>query len=109
MSVLSRPATLAHGGRPQVAGLSRTRLAWLQATRRRGWALGLWLCLAAALTLPVLLPVVEATAVRAALAETLTSDGGYTIQQNVTDVDAFNGFARDMDATVTAHMGSRLV
>ncbi|HSR23502.1 MAG TPA: hypothetical protein VLW53_08125, partial [Candidatus Eisenbacteria bacterium] len=101
-----RGARAAEGGLP---GLSRQRLAWLQATHRRGWAAGLWLSLAAAVALPALLLLVNAMAVESGLAETLATDGGFSVRQAVPSVDAFNTLGRDVDARTSARTGPALV
>src|ERR1700730_12651501 len=90
------------------SGLTSGRLAWLQATSRRRWALSLWLCLSVAFALPALLPLTEVIAAESALADTLAQHGSLTVQQNVTGVDAFSAFERHVDASVNAQMGANL-
>jgi hypothetical protein len=91
------------------SGLTNGRLAWLQATSRRRWALSLWLCLSVAFAVPALLPLTEVIAAESALADTLAQHGSLTVQQNVTGVDAFSAFERNVDASVTAQTGANLV
>jgi hypothetical protein len=93
----------------EAPGLSRARLAWLLATRRPGWAVALWLCLAGAIAMPALLPLIDAMAVRSGLAQTLARDGALTVEQNVSDLNTFNKFERDVDARVSGRTGSALV
>lgn len=93
----------------EAPGLSRVKLAWLQATRRRGWAVALWLCLAGAIAMPALLPLIDAMAVRSGLAQTLTRSGALTVAQDVTDVTTFNAFKRDVDGRVNGRLGAALV
>jgi len=91
------------------AALTRGRLAWRQATHRGGWALALWLSLAAAIALPALLLLLNAMAVESGLAETLSADGGFSVRQTVPDVDAFNALDRQVSARVAARTGDALV
>jgi len=90
-------------------GLTRARLAWLQATSRRRWAVSLWLCLVIAIVVPAVLPFVGVVAAESALADTLARIGSLTVQQNVADADTFNAFERGVDADVTRQMGANLV
>src|SRR5437763_1454098 len=68
-SGVRRREGLAGGGRggevsgPGNGALTRWRVAWRQATRRRSWAVVLWLSLVAALALPGLLLLLNAMAV----------------------------------------------
>jgi hypothetical protein len=91
------------------SGLTSGRLAWVQATSRRRWALSLWLCLSVAFAVPALLPLTEVIAAESALADTLAHHGSFTVQQDVTGVDAFSAFDSNVDATVNAQMGPNLV
>jgi hypothetical protein len=91
------------------SGLTRARLAWLQATHRRAWAAAIWLCLAVAAGLPVLLLLVGGTAVDVGLAQTLAGTGGFSVRQGVADADAMNALDRQVDARVVARTGSTLV
>jgi hypothetical protein len=110
MSTLSAEAVDARmSAAARGSGLTRARLAWLQATGRRRWAVSLWLCLAAALAVPALLPLIEVIAAESALADTIAQDGSLTVQQNVADVDAFSAFERKVDATVTGRMGANVI
>jgi hypothetical protein len=84
----------------RVSGLTRPRLAWVQATHRRGWAAAIWLCLAAVIALPALLLVVDAMAVESGLASALAAGGGFAVRQDVADVDAFNALTRQVDGRV---------
>src|SRR5215470_6259745 len=93
----------------EAPGLSRVKLAWLQATRRRGWAVALWLCLAGAIAMPALLPLIDAMAVRSGMAQTLAREGALTVEQNVSDLNTFNRFKRDVDSRVSGRTGSALV
>ena len=93
----------------EAPGLTRAKLAWLLATRRPGWAVALWLCLAGAIAMPALLPLLDAMAVRSGLAQTLARDGALTVEQNVSDLNTFNKFERDVDGRVTGSTGSALV
>ena len=90
-------------------GLSASSLAWLQATRRRGWAGVLWLCLVAAIALTGLLPLIDAMAVESGLAETLARDGGLTVRRDVGSVDALAAFEREADDRVAERTGSALI
>jgi hypothetical protein len=93
----------------ELPGLSRSRLAWRQATYRRGWAIALWVSLAAAVALPALLLLIDAMAVESGLAETLAADGGLSVRQDVPSVDAFNALGRQVDARVSARTGAALI
>lgn len=93
----------------EIPGLSMAKLAWLLATHRRGWAVALWLCLSAAIAMPALLPLIDGTAVRSGLAQTLTRDGALTVEQNVTDLDTFAAFKREVDGRVALRTGSAMV
>jgi hypothetical protein len=95
--------------RTRAPGLTRGRLAWLQATRRRGWAAAMWLCLAGAIAFPAFLLLVDAAAVESGLTQTLTNSGGFSIRQNVASVDAFNALGRLADSRVAARTGGALV
>ncbi|HXM56091.1 MAG TPA: hypothetical protein VOB72_11930 [Candidatus Dormibacteraeota bacterium] len=89
--------------------LTRQRLAWRQATHRRGWALALWYSMAAAIALPGLLLLTDAMVAESGLAATLARDGGFSVRQSVADVDAFNTLDRQVDARVSARVGPALV
>jgi hypothetical protein len=110
---MSAVRSQAGGPRPTAGarepGLTRPGLAWRQATHRRAWAFALWLALAAAIGLPALLMTISAVAVESGLAETLAADGGFSVRQQVADVDAFNALSREVDARVAARTGSALV
>ena len=93
----------------EAPSLSRVKLAWLQATRRRGWAVALWLCLAGAIAMPALLPLIDAMAARSGLAQTLARSGALTVAQDVTDVNTFNAFKREVDGDVNGRLGAALV
>lgn len=93
----------------EAPSLSRTKLAWLQATGRRGWAVAVWLCLSGAIAMPALLPLIDAVAVRSALAQTLAHDGSFSVEQNVADAASFNAFKRDVDAAIDSRTGSALL
>jgi hypothetical protein len=93
----------------EAPGLSRVKLAWLQATRRRGWAAALWLCLAGAIAMPALLPLIDAMAVRSGLVQTLAGSGALTVAQDVTDLNSFNAFKREVDGQVNARLGPALI
>src|ERR1700736_4017212 len=82
------------------AGLSLGRLAWLQAAHRRTSTACLGLCLAIAVVLPALLPLLDGYALERAVADVATSDGGFTVQQKVADVDQFGSFQREVAARV---------
>src|SRR3989442_5866632 len=88
--------------------LTRARLAWLQATNRRRWALSLWLCLTVAIAVPALLPLIEVVASESALAGTLSQNGSLTVQQDVADVDTFSALERSVDGAVTAGLGANV-
>lgn len=109
MSATSQGAVPARGGQIEATGLGRARLAWLQATHRRGPAAALCVCLLGAIALPALLPLVAAMAVETELSNRLTRDGGLTVRQSTTDVDALNALQRDVDGRVTARLGAALV
>lgn len=89
---------------PQAAGtldgLSLGRLAWLQGTYRRASAAGLGICLAIAVVLPALLPLLDGYALERAVAETIAGEGGFTVQQKVADVDQFATFRNQVSAQV---------
>jgi hypothetical protein len=93
----------------RVSGLTRPRLAWVQATHRRGWAAAIWLCLAAVIALPALLLVVDAMAVESGLADALAASGGFAVRQDVADVDAFNTLTRQVDGRVADRTHGALV
>ena len=93
----------------EIPGLSMAKLAWLLATQRRGWAAALWLCLAAAIAMPALLPLINGTAVRSGLAQTLTRDGALTVEQDVTDLNTFTAFKREVDGRVAVRTGNAMV
>ena len=110
MSSFSAGAVGARDRRVSAAtGLTATSLAWLQATRRRGWAGVLWLCLVAAIALTGLLPLIDAMAVESGLAEVLTRDGEVSVQRDVDGVDALAALEREVDDRVAAQTGSALV
>jgi hypothetical protein len=71
--------------------------------------LSLWLCLSVAFAVPALLPLTEVIAAESALADTLAQHGSLTVQQNVSGVDAFSAFERNVDTSVTAQTGANLV
>jgi hypothetical protein len=100
------PGAAAGGGG---GGLSGRRLAWLQVTHRRGPALALWLCLAAAVALPALLLVVGAMAAESGLAQTLDQAGGFSVREDVAGVDAFDSLDRLVDVRATTRAGDALV
>jgi hypothetical protein len=104
-----RPTRGGRGAARGEGGLSSRRLAWLQATHRRERAVGLWLCLAAAVALPALLLVVDAMAAESGLAQTLDLDGGVSVRQDVAGVDAFDSLERQVDARAAARTGAALV
>jgi hypothetical protein len=104
-----RPTQRGPGVARGEGGLSSRRLAWLQATQRRGPAVALWLCLAAAVALPALLLAVDAMAAESGLAQTLDLDGGFSVRQDAGDVDAFDSLTRQVDARATARTGTALV
>jgi hypothetical protein len=93
----------------ETGGLSRSRLAWLQLTHRRGWAFALWLCLVAATAMPALLPLIGAMAVESQLVATLTDGGGLTVHEATPDVNAFAALKRSVDARVSSRTGAALV
>jgi hypothetical protein len=94
------------GGR---GGLSSRRLAWRQATSRRGPAAALWICLAAAAALPALLLALDAIAAGASLTDTLALAGGFSVRQDAGGVDSFDGLERLADARAAARTGTALV
>jgi len=81
----------------------------VQATYRRGPAVALWLCLAAAVALPALLLVVDAMAAESGFAQTLDVAGGFSVRQDVSGVDAFDSLDHAVDARATARAGTALV
>jgi hypothetical protein len=92
-----------------MVALTRGRLAWLQATHRRGTALALGFCLAIAVTLPSLLPLVDGFAAESALVDVIGRDGGISVEQRVSNVDDFASFHHDVDDRVTSEVGTLLV
>jgi hypothetical protein len=94
---------------PRTSGLTRRGLAWLQVARRPRWAASLWLCLAVAIAVPALLPLVGEMAAESALAGTLAAGRGLIVERNAADLAAFDSFLRGADAAVTADMGARLL
>jgi hypothetical protein len=94
-------------GRARGPVLSGTRLAWLQATSRRRWAVSLWLCLAVAFAVPALLPLIEAIGAESALTQTLDQNGSLTVQRRAGDVGAFSAFERGVEGTMTARVGAK--
>ena len=92
-----------------VSGLSARRLAWRQATRRRGRALALWLCLVASVALPTLLVLVDSLAGESGLAGTLEQAGGFSVRQDVAGVEALNALDRLVAARAAARTGADLV
>jgi hypothetical protein len=92
-----------------VLALTHARLAWLQATHRRGTALALGFCLAIAITLPSLLPLLDGFAAESALADVVSRDGALTVEEQVGNVDNFGGFQRDIDGQVTSRVGNALI
>jgi hypothetical protein len=92
-----------------VVALTRARLAWLQATHRRGTALALGFCLAVAVMLPSLLPLVDGFAAESALVDVVARDGALTVEQPVANVDEFGSFHQDLDGRVSSEVGSALV
>src|SRR5437764_12150047 len=91
------------------AGLGLGRLAWLRATHRRASAACLGFCLAIAIVLPALLPLLDGYALERALADTAARDGGFTVEQKVADVDQFGGFQREVAARVDGRTGGALL
>ena len=91
------------------AGLSLGRLAWLQAAHRRTSTACLGLCLAIAVVLPALLPLLDGYALERAVADVATSDGGFTVQQKVADVDQFGSFQREVAARVDGSTAGALL
>jgi hypothetical protein len=84
-------------------------LAWLQVARRPRWAVSLWLCLAVAVAVPALLPLVGQMAAESALAGTLAGSRGFTVERQVPDLAAYDSFLRGTDAAVTEDVGARLL
>jgi hypothetical protein len=84
-------------------------LAWLQVARRPRWAASLWLCLAIAVAVPALLPLVGEMAAESALAGTLAAGRGFVVEREVADLAAYDSFLRAADAAVTGDMGARLL
>jgi len=93
----------------RLAGLSLGRLAWLQATHRRASAACLGLCLAIAIVLPALLPLLDGYALERAVADTAARDGAFTVAQRVADVDQFGGLQREVSARVDGRTAGALL
>jgi hypothetical protein len=103
-SAAARPEPVA-----RLTGLSLGRLAWLQATHRRASAAGLGLCLAIAVVMPALLPLLDGYALERAVAETAASNGAFTVQQKVADVDQFGSFQHEVAARVEGRAAGSLL
>jgi hypothetical protein len=103
------PAAARREPRARYTGLSQGRLAWLQATQRRATAACLGLCMAMTVLLPALLPLLDGYALERAVAGTAARDGGFTVEQEVTEVDQFSAFQRDVEARVTGRLPHALL
>jgi hypothetical protein len=101
--------SLGTGGGTRLPRLTSTRLAWLLATRRPAWALALWLCLAAVLAVPALLPLIGAMAVDGGLAASLARSGQVTVQRQVASAADLDGLEAAADHRLEAVGGGVLV